>query len=313
MNIVLLESLAISDDVLKSYAQPLMEEGHTFVAYERNTDPQVQISRAKNADVIMIANMPLSGEVINACDNLKFIDVAFTGVDHINIEAAKAKGIAVSNASGYSNEAVAELVMGMTLSLLRNVEKVEIRCREGKTKEGLVGTELKGKTVGIIGTGAIGSRVAELFHNFGCEIIAYDAYERDIDYVHYMPMDDVLKAADIVTIHCPLMESTRGLISAEKIGLMKQGAYLINCARGPIVDTKGLADALNSGKLAGAGIDVFEVEPPLAVDHPLLQAKNCLVTPHVAFASKESMLLRAEIVFNNLRQWMNGKQINKII
>lgn len=313
MKIVLLESLGISDDVLQSYVQPLIREGHTFDAYERNDDPHVQIDRAKDADIIMLANMPLSEEVISACNNLKFIDVAFTGVDHICIDAAKEKNIAISNASGYSNESVAELVIGMTLSLLRNVEKVKERCREGKTKDGLVGTELKGKTIGIIGTGAIGTRVAELFHNFGCEIIAYDTCEKDIDYVRYMPMDDVLKTADIVTIHCPLMESTKNLISAEKISLMKQGSYLINCARGPIVDIQGLADALNNEKLAGAGVDVFEIEPPLPTDHPLLLAKNCLVTPHIAFASKESMILRAEIVFNSLRQWLNGNQINKII
>lgn len=313
MKVVLLESLAISQDELDKYKKLLNSAGHIFMSYEKNDDPKVQIERARDADVIMIANMPLSGEVIDACKNLKFIDVAFTGVDHVDIETARKNGVAVSNASGYSNEAVAELVLGMVLSLLRNVGQVEQRCREGKTKDGLVGTELKGKTVGIIGTGAIGARVAELFHCFGCDIIAYDVFTKDIPYIRYMDMDDVLQNADIVTIHCPLTESTKGLIGKEKIMLMKQGAYFINAARGPIVDSEALADALNNGKLAGAGVDVFEMEPPLPLEHPLLHAKNCIVTPHIAFASKESMILRAQIVFHSLEEWMKGNQINKII
>lgn len=313
MKIVLLESLAVSDEALQGYVRTLEKEGHSFVSYERNTDPALLIGRAKDADVIMLANMSLSGEVIDACENLKFIDVAFTGVDHIDLKRAQARGIAVSNASGYSNESVAELVIGVTLSLLRNVRQAEARCREGKTKDGLVGCELMGKKIGVIGTGAIGTRVAELFRCFGCEIIAYSRTRKEIPHVTYLPLDEVLKHADIVTLHCPLTEETRGLISAQKLAMMKKGAYLINAARGPVVDSQALADALNEGRLAGAGVDVFETEPPLAGDHPLLHAKNCLVTPHIAFASKESMALRAEIVFRNLHEWMNGNQINKIL
>lgn len=313
MKIVLLESLAVNDEVLQAHVQPLLDEGHSFTAYEKDTDPKVQAGRAKDADVIILANMPLSGEVIDACGNLKFIDVAFTGVDHIDLKSARARHIAVSNASGYSNESVAELVIGMTLSLLRNVRQVEARCRAGETKEGFVGSELKGKKIGVVGTGAIGKRVAELFHYFGCEIIAYDTVKTDIPYITYLSLEEVLKNSDIVTLHCPLTKGTKGLINAEKLALMKQGAYLINAARGPIVDSDALADALNEGKLSGAGVDVFETEPPLDTKHPLLQAKNCLVTPHIAFASQESMVLRAEIVFRNLREWMKGNQINKIL
>lgn len=131
MNIVLLESLSVPDEVLNACAKPLIDAGHTFKAYPKDTDPKVQIERAKDADVIMIANMPLSGEVISACPNLKYIDVAFTGVDHVDLEAAKAKGVKVSNAAGYSNEAVSELVLCMMLALLRNVPQVEARCRAG--------------------------------------------------------------------------------------------------------------------------------------------------------------------------------------
>ena len=313
MKVVLLESLGIAAEKVEEKAAFLREAGHSFEAYERNMDEEVQIARASDADASIIANMPLSGRVIDACRNLKFIDVAFTGVDHVALEHAARRNIAVSNASGYSNEAVAELTLNMMLSLLRNVPQVEKRCREGKTKDGLVGCELRGKTVGIIGTGAIGSRVAEICHFFGCRVIAYSRHSKDSSFITYLPLEEILRQADIVTLHCPLNEETRGLISEEKIALMKKGAYLINSARGPVVDSEALAKALCEGKLAGAGIDVFEMEPPLDIKHPLLQAPNVIATPHVAFATKESMEVRADIVFNNLRSWMDGKQVNKIL
>ena len=157
MKILLLESLGISQEVLDSYADVLRSQGHEFTAYERDLSPKVQIERAKDADILIIANMPLSGEVIRSCPRLKFINVAFTGVDHVDLEAARERQIAISNASGYSNESVAELALCMMLSLLRNVPQVEEKCRQGSTKDGLVGQELKGKTVGIIGVGAIGT------------------------------------------------------------------------------------------------------------------------------------------------------------
>ncbi len=315
MNIVLLESLGISPEALEAYAAPLRSQGHEFTAYERDLSTEVQIERAKDADILMIANMPLSGEVIRNCPKLKYIDVAFTGVDHVNLEAAKERNIAVSNASGYSNESVAELSICMMLSLLRNVSQVDKRCRDGKTKDGLVGSELKGKTVGIIGVGAIGTRTAQLCHAFGCRILGYcrhpEAHPSDI--VTYVSLDELLKQSDIVTLHCPQTSETIGMINAEKIALMKPTAILINAARGPIVDSQALADALNQEKIAGAGIDVFEKEPPLDTDHPLLHSKNTLVTPHVAFASKESMIQRADIVFDNITSWMNGEQKNIIL
>ncbi len=315
MNIVLLESLGIPDSLLNEYAKPLIDAGHSFTAFEKNTDAKVQIEEAQDADVIMIANMPLSGEVITACKNLKFIDVAFTGVDHVNLEAAKNNNIAVSNAAGYSTEAVAELTLGLMLSLLRNVIKTDTRCREGKTKDGLVGCELMGKTVGIIGAGAIGTRTAELCKAFGCRVLGYKRTitGNEPDFMEFVSLEELLSSSDIVSLHCPLNEDSRHLINKDTIARMKQGAYLINAARGPVVDSEALAEALNSGYLAGAGIDVFENEPPIDTSHPLLNSENTIVTPHIAFASAESMKLRAEIVFENLKKWMEGDQINKIL
>ncbi len=314
MKIVLLESLAISPETLEQYAQALRQNGHTFEAYERDMDPAVQIERAKDADILMLANMPLRGEVIRACQKLKFINVAFTGVDHIDLEACKEKGVQVSNASGYSNQSVAELALCMMLSLLRNVPQVDARCRQGQTKDGLVGCELKGKTVGIVGLGAIGQKTAELCHAFGCRVIAYNPRPKQAaGYIEQLPLDQVLAQSDILSLHCPLNDSTRGLIGKAEIAKMKKSALLINTARGPVVDSAALAGALNDGAIAGAGIDVFETEPPLDPSHPLLSAKNTIVTPHVAFATQESMLLRAKIVFETLEAYLKGERRNVIL
>ena len=315
MNIVLLESLGVPEEVLNACAKPLVDAGHTFKAYPKDTDPKVQIERAKDADVIMIANMPLSGEVISACPNLKYIDVAFTGVDHVDLDAARAKGVKVSNAAGYSNEAVAELTLCMMLALLRNVPQVEARCRAGQTKDGLVGVELMGKTVGIVGVGAIGTRTAELCHAFGCKVLGNKRHVRgdEPDYIEFVSLEELLSRSDIVSLHCPLNEDSRGMINQDTIAKMKPGALLINAARGPVVVSQALADALNNGDLGGAGIDVFETEPPLNLDHPLLHSKNTIVTPHVAFASAESMETRCKIVFDNISQWMDGHQTNIIL
>lgn len=315
MKIVLLESLAISKETLNGFASKLEEKGHEFYAYEKTTDEDVLIEEAKDADVIMIANMPLSGKVIRSCPKLKFIDVAFTGVDHVDLDAAKECGVAVSNASGYSNESVAELTIGMMISLLRNIPQVGERCRNQGTKDGLVGRQLQNRTVGIVGLGVIGKRVAILLNAFGCKVLTYVRHydEEFKNLAELVTLDELLAQSDIVTLHCPLTEETKHMINREKIALMKKDAILINCARGPVVDYDALADALNSGNLGGAGLDVFEMEPPIPKDHVMLHTPNTIVTPHIAFASEESMVLRAEIVFDSLDQWMNGNQVNVIL
>lgn len=315
MKVAILESLAISKEELNKRKAPFEEKGVEFVEFEKSMDKDVLIDEAKDAEAVIIANMPFKDEVIEGLDHLKFIDVAFTGVDHVGLKAAKEKGISVSNASGYSNEAVSELVFGMVISIARNIRQTEDRCREGKTKEGLVGWEIKGKTVGVIGYGRIGKRTAELFHAFEAELLIYDPVEQEEkpEYIEQTSIEDLLGRSDIVVLHCPLIDSTRGLIDAQKLSLMKKSAILINVARGPVVNAKDLAEALNNGVIAGAGIDVFDSEPPLPEDEPLLHCKNILLTPHIAFASEQSMSLRAEIVFDNLAAWMEGRQQNVIL
>ena len=313
--IVIMESLGISAEELAARKAPFEAQGHVFVDYPKTTDPAKLIEEAKDADAMILANMPMPADVLRKCDKLKFIDVAFTGVDHVGLDAAKEKNIAVSNASGYSNEAVSELVIGTTLSLARNLRSVEDRCREGKDKTGRVGWEIKGKTVGIIGLGKIGTRTAELFHAFGATVLAQSRTHHDgiAEYIEQVTQEELLRRSDIVVLHCPLNDSTRGMINAEKLAMMKPSALLVNVARGPVVVEKDLAVALENGVIAGAAIDVFENEPPLDPASPVLHAPNCLVTPHVAFATQQSMSLRAEIVFENLAQWMDGHPINVIL
>ena len=313
MKIVLLEGLGVSDQVIERHARRLEDMGHTFVAYPKNTDPQVQVERSLDADVIMLANMPLAPAVLEQAKALKFIDVAFTGVDHIPMAEAKRRGIAVSNASGYATQAVAELCISFMIQLLRSVGKTEERCRSGGTKDGLVGNLLCGRTVGIVGAGAIGKKVAALCKAFGCTVLAYNrSAVSDPAIDKQIPLDELLKRADVVSLHCPLTADTKGMIGREQLSLMKKSAILINTARGGVLDSAALAEALTKGNIAGAACDVFETEPPLPADHPLLHCPNTIVTPHIAFASVESMEQRADIVFDNLYSWLEGKQRNAV-
>ena len=315
MKVVIMESLGIPAAELEAFQRPFEEKGVSFASFEKTSDIFRMIEQAKDAEVMILANMPMPAEVIRACTGLKFIDVAFTGVDHVALDVAKEKGIAVSNAAGYSNEAVAELAVGMALSLARNMREVEERCRAGQDKTGLVGWELKGKTVGIVGLGKIGTRSAELFHAFGAHILANSrsTHADAPSFVEQTSLEDLLTRSDVVVLHTPLTEETRGMIDKAALSKMKKTAFLINLARGPVVHEADLCAALREGVIAGAAIDVFDKEPPLEITAPILQAPKTLLTPHVAFATEQSMTLRAEIVFENLKQWMEGNQINKIL
>lgn len=315
MNVVILESLGVSPAEMAARKAPFEKNGVVFTEYPKTTDKSELIREAQNAEVMILANMPMPAEVIRACPKLRFIDVAFTGVDHVGLEAARERKIAVSNASGYSTEAVSKLVLGMVLSMARNLRAVEDRCRRSGTKEGLVGWEIKGKTVGIVGLGKIGTRSAELFHAFGAKLLSCSrTIHPDVpEFVEQVSLEKLLRESDVVVLHCPLNVTTRDLIDAEKLSWMKPTSLLVNAARGPVVNEDALVKALTQGQIAGACLDVFAKEPPLDPLSPSLTAPHTLVTPHVAFATRESMSLRAEIVFDNLRAWMDGKQKNVIL
>lgn len=316
MKIVVMEPLGVALEKIDALAAPLKEAGHEFVYHTtKEIDQEKLLARVADADIIMLANQPLSADIINGCSNLKMLSVAFTGVDHIDLAACRAKNVLVCNAAGYSTNAVAELTFGLAISVIRNIVPCDARCRNAATKDGLVGFELFGKTFGVVGTGAIGSRVAKIAKAFGCRVLAYsrttkpELMELGVEFVG---LDELLAQSDFVSLHVPLTEATKGMIDADAIGKMKKTAVLLNTARGPVVDSAALAEALNADSLAGAGIDVFENEPPIAEEHPLCHAKNTVLTPHVAFASKEALEARADIVFANLWKYFAGEPQNVV-
>ncbi|MBR2559603.1 MAG: hydroxyacid dehydrogenase [Firmicutes bacterium] len=308
MNIALLEPLGVSRELIEELARPLTDAGHSFTYYDtKTTDPEELIRRSAGQDVVMIANNPYPEAVVRAADKLKFLAVAFAGVDHVALDACAEKGIKVQNCVGYSEICVAEEALGLTISLLRKFAEGDARVRNGGTSAGLAGREIHGRTVGIIGCGNIGFMTAKLYQAFGAKVIATARHEREevkAAGIEYVPLDELLKTSDIISLHTPNNAETKGMISREKIDLMKPTAIFINCARGPIVDNTALAEALNEGRIAGAGIDVFDMEPPIPADYPLVSAKNTQLMPHTAFLTEESLVRRANIEFANVKAYL---------
>lgn len=311
MKMVIIEPLGVEEEKLLKTAKDALGDRAEIVYYgTKTTDAKELIERGKDAEIIVEANLPLSAEVIEGFERCRLLSVAFTGVDHIAMDKCKEKGITVCNCSGYSNEAVTDLVFGMIIALYRKLISADGAVRSGKTKEGLKQYELSGKNFGIIGTGAIGLTVARVALAFGCNVYAYSRTVKNIPGITYVSLDELLSTCDIVTLHMPANAQTKHMINAEKIALMKKNAILINCARGPVLDSQALADALNEDRIAGAGIDVFEGEPPIAADHPLLNSKNTILTPHIGFATKEALEKRAVIVFDNVAKYLDGTPQN---
>lgn len=313
MKINFLEPLGISNDRLREIVDNTIGTQHEVTYYsDRNEDPAVLVERCQGADCVVLSNMKFGRGIIEKCPELKMICVAFTGVDLVDIEYCKEKNIRVCNCAGYSTVAVADLVFGFVIDLARNVFPCNEVVRKGGTKQGLVGFELEGKKFGVIGAGAIGQRVLKIAQAFGCETYAYNRSPKEIPGVQFVTMEELLKTCDIISVHVPQTKETIGLIGEEQFDMMKDTALFINTARGPIVDSEALAKALNEGQIAGAAVDVFEVEPPVAADHVLFGAKNLIATPHVAFASQQAFEKRAVIVAENIKCWINGNMQNVI-
>ena len=309
MRIAVMEPLGVEQEKFMQIAREGVGNDVEIVCYDtRTTDVEELGRRGRDADIIAIGNLPFPREVLEKCENVKMLAVAFTGLDHVDLKYCEERGIKVQNCAGYATTAVAELTFGLLLDLCRNIGKCDTAARNGGTKAGLIGFELEGRTMGIVGTGAIGARVAKLAAAFGMDVIAYSRTPGKVAGVRYVSLEELLAQADVVSLHVPLTDETRGMIGAEELALMKETAVLVNTARGPVVDTKALADALNSSRIAGAAIDVFDKEPPLDADEPLINAKNTVVTPHVAFATDESMIKRAEIEFRNIAEFIKDKR-----
>lgn len=314
MKIAAIEHLQISDEAVEELAKKFFPS-HEFSYYKERPASQAELaSRLSDVEVAIGVNFPIGREALSEAKKLKMISVSFTGYDHVDLQAATNQGVVVSNVPHYATQSVTELVYGLIFMHLRNLIKADHVVRTGWTREGLLGEDLYGKTLGIIGLGAIGQSVAKVGVAFGARVLAYDVMPRDEIAkqigIELTDMETLLKMSDIVTIHVPLLSSTRGLIGEREIGLMKDGAILINAARGPIVVKEALCRALAEGKIR-AGIDVYDVEP-LPLNDPILSVKNTVLTPHIGFYTKEALIRRNQIAFENVKSFIEGKPQNVV-
>lgn len=288
MKIAIIEPTGID---LAAYHDSLPE--HEIVAFDsRGWSDEQLISTLQDAEIIALSNRPLSAQVIQSLPHLKFISVAFAGIDHVDPKIVAERKIPIQNAAGYANTAVAELVIGFMISLARNIPQNNILIR----KNGITntGTELKNKILGIIGYGEIGKEIERLALAFRMQTLIYDSRSSVSKLQH------LFSQADYVSLHIPLNESTRNFVTLDLLKRMKPTAYLINCARGPIVNSADLKSALESKILAGAALDVFDMEPPLAQDYSLLNNPHIIATPHIGFNTQEALLNKGQLALNNI-------------
>lgn len=308
MKITCVEPLGISQEQFEKLKREFAAHGHSFDYYmDRKEDAATLATRMHEAEVAIISNIKLPTSVLEQCPRLQYLSVAFTGLDHIDLAYCKEHNILVQNAAGYSTTAVSELAIGLMLDLLRQVTYFDGAIRRGEGRGMYLGRELKGKTVGVVGTGAIGTAVIRLLKAFGCKVLAYNRSEHpDVKELgaSYVSLEHLLKDSDIVTLHVPLTSETQHLIGANELKIMKPSALLINTARGNVCNIEAVAEALRKCVILGAGFDVYENEPPLPNNHPLLNAPNCICVPHIGYASREAFDIRANIVFDHVRQYL---------
>ncbi len=304
MKIVFLEPLGLSVERIENECESLKASGHEVVVYPDRC-PEKNIERAADADIVIESNMPLRRDFFDACPNLKMLSIAFTGLDHIDLKECERRGIVVKNAAGYSTEAVAEEAICMMIGLYRHVIENDKITRNCCGVPMAPGREIANKTLGVVGLGAIGQRTATLAQAFGCKVIAWNRTPKEIEGVTIVDKETLFKESDIVTLHIALNDETRDFVTAKEIASMKDTAIIINAARGPIINAQNLADALRDGKIAGAALDVYDVEPPLDKNNPLLSAPNTMLLPHIGFATKEAFELRLCIVVRNVENFCN--------
>ena len=303
MKIVFLEPLGLKVGQIETACEDLKKAGHEVVIYpDRNENLEVLKQRAEGAEVVVESNIPLRKDFLDACPNLKMLSIAFTGLDHIDMEECQRRGIIVKNAAGYSTEAVAELTLALMIDLYRKVLENDTITRQCDRKGIMPGREIGGKTVGVIGMGNIGQRVAQLANAFGCKVLAWNRTPKQVEGVTFVDKETLLKSSDIVTLHIALNADTRDFITAKDFALMKPSTLIINTARGPVVNEAALAEALKQGRIAGAATDVYGTKPPLKPDNPLFGAPNLIMLPHIGFATEEAFILRLGIVVDNIKK-----------
>ena len=290
--------------------------------YDRSSESQV-IDRAADAKVVLVNKVLMTKQVINRLPALQYIGVLATGVNNVDLDAATQRGVTVTNVPGYGSDCVAQHVFALLLELVNHTSAHGDAAQDGTwTRNGDFSysvapiMELAGKTLGIVGVGAIGSRVAKIGAALGMHVsAAYQSSRARVRIegveIDWQPLEQMLAQADVVTLHCPLTVDTHQLINTQRLSTMKPTAILINTGRGPLIDEAALADALNHGQIGAAGLDVLSNEPPPA-DHPLLTAKNCLVTPHVAWASIEARRRLMDQAIRNIQTFLDGKPVNVV-
>lgn len=297
-----------------------MEAFGEVTVYDR-TQPEDIVTRIGDAEVVYTNKTPLTRETFDACPNIKFVGVLATGYNIVDIEAAKEKGIPVSNIPTYGTAAVSQYAIALLLELCHHIGEHSDCVKKGDWTNNpdwcfwnypLV--ELAGKTMGIIGFGRIGQDTGKIAQALGMKVLAYDAYHNpalETETCHYAELDELLAESDVISLHCPLFPSTQGIINKDTIAKMKTGVMIINDSRGPLIVEEDLRDALNSGKVAGAAVDVVSTEP-IQMDNPLLQAKNMIITPHIAWAPKESRQRLMDIAVANLKAYVDGEPQNVV-
>lgn len=317
MKLVLLDTAALASNDL---SLDVFQQFGEVDCYDR-TPPELVAERIGTAEIAFTNKSLISNQVLDACPNLTYIGVFATGYNVIeDIHYAAQKGITICNVPEYSTAAVAQNAFAHILSFYNKIDEHSQSVHQGDWQNCkdfsyyFPTFELLGKTLGIIGCGSIGRQMAAIATAFGMKVLAYTRTpkpELEQQGIHFVNLDNLLQQSDIVSIHCPLTEQTEHLINRERLSKMKPTALLINTARGPIVEEQALADALNSGKIAGAGIDVVSQEPILATN-PLLTAKNCHITPHIAWAGYETRSRLLQIAVDNLTAFLNSSPQNQI-
>ncbi len=290
------------------------------VIYDRTPTGEI-LERSKNAEILFTNKTPLKEEILNALPSLKYIGVLATGYNVVDIEAAKRRGIVVTNVPAYSTFSVAQLTFALLLELCLHVQRQSDSVLSGKWASSVDFTyrdfpliELAGKTIGIIGFGNIGQSVANIAASFGMNVISFSRRQTDQSHrtnFNWVTIDELFETADVVSVHCPLVPETKGLVNIGYLKKMKKSAFLLNTSRGPIVIEEDLAYALNNDLISGAGVDVLSVEPPSADNH-LLKAKNCIITPHIAWATKEARIRLLDIAVNNLAHFLGNTPVNVV-
>lgn len=306
MKIVFLEPLGLPVQKIEKECERLKSQGHEIVVYP-NRCLEKNIERALGADVIVESNMPLRKDFFEACPDVKMLSIAFTGLDHIDLEECDKREIVVNNAAGYSTEAVAEEAICMMVGLYRHIIENDKYTRNCDGKSIAPGRELANKTVGIVGLGSIGQRVAEILKVFGCKVIAWNRTQKNIEGITLVDKETLFRESDIITLHISLNNDTRNFVTSKELNLMKSSAIIVNAARGPVINTADLANALKNAKIAGAALDVYDTEPPLDKNNPLLSAPNTMLLPHIGFATEEAFEQRLGIVVKNVEKFIASK------